>query len=273
MEKIHNIQNDKILNREIVIGVLYKKNMNIYGDIGNVTILKKRLEDRGYKVIIKDIEIGTKEALNADIYFMGGGQDKDMEVVIKDLMEKREEIIKEVEKNKVFLLICGAYQLFGKEFVNGEGKSVKGLNILKITTKAVGDSLSQRNIGNILIEINKDILDDMSDLRGKLIKANTIVGFENHSGQTFFNDSNMQSLGNVIVGFGNNREDKVEGVKFKNVFGTYCHGPVLAKNPHLADYLISLAIKNKYKEIELKDLDDTLEWLAHDSMKARLLSK
>lgn len=259
--------------KTITVAHLYPKEMNIYGDLGNVIALKNRLEQRGYVFNYEVIGLKTKRFKPADIYFMGGGQDNDMFKVCDDLLLNKADFIKqEVETNKVFLLICGAFQLFGKSFIDGVGKSIEGLGILPVETRAPGNSLEDRCLGNLLTEINPDIAAEIRKAYDNSLPSNTIVGFENHSGQTYFTDDTISPLAKVIIGKGNNAEQKIEGARYKNVFASYSHGSLLPKNPHLADLILYIAIKNKYGiDFEFPKLDDKIEWLAHQSIRDRLI--
>ncbi|MEW9094083.1 MAG: type 1 glutamine amidotransferase [Clostridiaceae bacterium] len=232
---------------ELNICHLYPDLLNVYGDIGNVHILKYRGEKRGIKVNIINLSVNEEfKGDDYDIVFFGGGQDYEQSIVSKDLMETKKEAIKEyIEKEKVMLSICGGYQLLGKYYTTVEGEKLDGLDILPIYT----DSGKGRFIGNTVI-INEDF-------------SETYVGFENHSGRTYIGD--LKPLGRVIRGFGNNGEDGFEGCIYKNTFGTYFHGSLLSKNPELADRLLKIALENKYgEEVELSPLDDTLEMKAKD---------
>ena len=176
---------------------------------------------------------------------MGGGSDRSQQLVYKDFLQYKEVFKKLINDNKVVLAVCGGYQLLGAEYLDREGNTLPGLNILDYTSKS---SDKKRIIGNIVIKSNLDI------------QPNTIVGFENHGGRTF---SNYPALGDVLKGYGNNENDKKEGIIYKNYIGTYLHGPVLPKNPHLADYLLLKALQNKYDIDSLEPLDDTIEMKAH----------
>jgi lipid II isoglutaminyl synthase (glutamine-hydrolysing) len=241
---------------------LFPKIMNLYGDMGNIMTLQYRAYARDIE--IEYVEINSLKKVDfskCDIIFFGGGQDNDQLTVYNEFCNYEtgiaglaQTIKEEVEKNKVFLLVCGGYQLFGNYFIDGLGNRIEGLGVVNVNTKALGDGAKERNIGNIVIETVLPI------------KPKTLVGFENHSGQTDIQeDKNFEPLGKVVTGYGNNLHSGFEGVHYKNVFGTYMHGALLPKNPHFADYLLSLALKTKYKkDITLKPLDDELELKAHD---------
>ncbi|KYH34739.1 cobyric acid synthase [Clostridium tepidiprofundi DSM 19306] len=231
---------------ELNICHLYPDLLNVYGDMGNILILKHRAEKRNIKVNIINISINDAfEPEKYDIVFFGGGQDFEQSIVSDDLLKNKASAIKEyIESGKVFLCICGGYQLLGKYYTTPSGEKLKGLGILDIYTEAG----KKRFIGNTII-YNKEF-------------DETYVGFENHSGKTYI--GNLKPLGRVIIGYGNNGEDGYEGCIYKNTFCTYFHGSLLSKNPELADRLLKLALQNKYDEVALSMLDDSLELMAKE---------
>lgn len=245
-------------NLNISIAYLYPQSMNIYGDKGNIITLMKRCKDREINTKISEIEIKDKLELNKyDLFFAGGGQDKSQIAVSKDLQTKKEIIKEEVENKKPFLLICGTYQLFGHFFKTLDNVKIPGISILDIVTFGS----KERKIGNVIAKIQHSNIQSF-------YHSSNLVGFENHSGNTFINknlNTQTKPLAKIISGFGNNGKDKTEGAYYKNCFGTYLHGSLLPKNPHFADFLIQTALENKYQEkIELKTLDDSLEYKAHN---------
>lgn len=229
------------------IAHLYPELLNIYGDMGNIYALKKRCEWRNIEIEIHNINTGCD--INPelfDIYFIGGGQDKQQIDVAKEMQKQKENLKQAAEDNAVMLAICGGYQLLGKYYLPHEGDKLEGIGILNAYTIA-GD---KRFIGNVTVKSN-------------FLSPETIVGFENHSGLTYLEEGTTP-IGTVITGNGNNGKDFTEGARYKNVFGTYLHGSLLPKNPQFTDYLITLALNKKYNcEIELDKLDDTLENIAH----------
>lgn len=237
---------------EINICHLYPDLLNVYGDLGNILILKYRCEQRGIKVNIKNLSLGepfNKE--DYDIVFFGGGQDYEQSIVAKDLSGSKKEALQEyIESGKVLLAICGGYQLLGKYYTTPTGEKLEGLCILDIYTEA-GDN---RFIGNTLIK-NEEFNE-------------TYVGFENHSGRTYI--GNLKPLGKVIKGYGNNGKDGFEGCIYKNTFCSYFHGSLLSKNPELADRLIISALTLKYGPIELSPLEDSYEIAAKEEMVKKL---
>jgi CobQ-like glutamine amidotransferase family enzyme len=225
--------------RSIVIAHLYPREMNIYGDMGNIIALTKRLEWRGYSVEVKSVEIG--EAFNfaqADIIFGGGGQDRGQLLVGEDLLTRGEQLRQLAKDGLPMLLVCGLYQLFGHGFTTASGQEIPGIGVFDAQT--IGTN--RRMIGNVTVET----------------KWGRVVGFENHSGATTL-ASGQAALGKVIKGFGNGSRGKEEGAITGNVIGTYLHGSFLPKNPALADYLIGKVLERKFGVIELAPLDDSLE--------------
>ena len=237
--------------KELKLGYLYPKLLNIYGDYGNVLILKKRCKWRNIELIIDEINIGDRIS-NHDMYFLGGGQDLQQIIVAKELQLYKSFLHEEMNNDAVFLSICGGYQLLGKYYQPYNGQEIEGISLLESYTVAGG----KRFIGNVTTQIHKDIN----------LSVDTLVGFENHSGITYL-EGNTKPISTIITGNGNNGEDKTEGARYKNVFGTYMHGPFLSKNPHFADYLIELSLYKKYGDtIKLKEIDDREEFSAHYSL-------
>lgn len=230
-----------VKQKSITITHLYRREMNIYGDTGNVLALKWRLSQRGYNVIIKEVGVGESIDSNTDIVFAGGGQDSGQYKIADDLMTKHKQLRAMHSDGVVFLAICGMYQLLGHSFKTDMG-SIEGVGIFDMETVAGEDRL----IGNTVIES----------------KWSQLVGFENHSGRTFLGDTN-NTLGIVKKGAGNNDKDYTEGCVSLNAFGTYMHGPALPKNPALADELISRALVRKYgKDVQLGQIDDSYAVMA-----------
>lgn len=245
-----NVQNN---GRELNILHLFPDLLNLYGDKGNIACMENRLKWRGIGANVtsctnKNSEISLKEA---DIVFLGGGSDREQEIVCNLLIEKRDELTEYVENGGVLVAVCGGYQLLGRYYQTVE-KKIEGLGILDIYTEAA----ETRLIGDIVIE---------ADFLKK-----KIVGFENHSGRTYIGDH--KPLGKVLSGYGNNKDGVNEGVIYKNVFATYLHGPLFPKNPELCDYILSCAMRKKYPGFhELEALDDSLENMANEYMVNRIL--
>ncbi|AIS51225.1 CobB/CobQ glutamine amidotransferase [Thermoanaerobacter kivui] len=242
---------------KLVIGHMYPDILNLYGDRGNILALKRRCEWRNIEVEIKPITVDTNTNFaDVDILFLGGGSDREQKMVSDDLTIKKGKNLKTaIEDGLTVLGICGGYQLLGNYYQTAKGDKLKGVGVLDVWTVAG----TKRMIGNVVIEVNINE------------KAFKMVGFENHSGKTYIGKA--KPLGKIIIGSGNNGEDKTEGCVYKNVYGTYLHGPVLPKNPEFADYLILSALKRKYGKIELVPLDDSLEKTAKQSIIKRFIKK
>lgn len=235
---------------KLTIAHLYPKLLNIYGDFGNVLTLKRRCEYRNIECDVVQIGIGDEIISDKyDIYFIGGGQDKQQIDVSNEIQKRKDALTQAANDGKVFLAICGGYQLLGKYYQPHEGEKLMGIGILDAYTVAG----NKRFIGNVTAETD-------------FLEPKTLVGFENHAGLTYLEDGTVP-IAKVVVGNGNNAQDGGEGGRKNNVFGTYLHGSVLPKNPHFADYLIKTALEVKYKkEINLEKLDDTIEMNAHNDL-------
>ncbi len=261
----------------LTITHLYPELMNLYGDIGNIITLKKRANLRNIKIKINKIGLNDKLTTNStDIYFLGGGQDSQQNLIAPDLIKnKKKALLADLNNNAVMLAICGGYQLLGKYYLNGNKEKSKGVGFFPIETIAPGTNVKQRAIGDIITEIiDKKTLEEIKrayqyKIPTKLIKS--LVGFENHSGRTRLLNSKQKHLNKVIYGIGDSEKQGFEGFRKKNVFGTYMHGSFLPKNPHFADLLLYLALKRKYEDNfqKLQQLDDKLEWQAHKFILAR----
>jgi CobQ-like glutamine amidotransferase family enzyme len=232
-------------NDELRITWLYPRLMNIYGDRGNVRTLEQRCAWRGIDVTVARVGIG--DALTAgdtDIYFFGGGQDREQIAVADDLQGPTgEAITRDLAEGAVALTVCGGYHLFGHYYRPYETDDLPGISVFD----AWSDAGPDRFIGNVLSET----------------EWGTLVGFENHSGRTFLGEG-TRPFGRVVVGHGNNGTDGTEGAVTGNAFGCYLHGSLLPKNPAFADHLIGLALKRKYgPDVLLMPLDDALETRAH----------
>lgn len=229
------------------ICILYPDLLNSYGDTGNLAILEHRLQARGIEVVTHQVSLA--EDFDPDLYdivLMGGGQFHEQSIVEKDLHNGKGALLKKyIHNDKVALLVCGAYQLAGEYYVDDKGQKKDGLGILPIHTDVADDRL----IGDIVI---------------KSECGQMYVGFENHLGKTDIGD--LKPFGRVLTGFGNNGIDGLEGCRFKNTIGTYLHGPLLSKNPEVADELIKKALELKGYDTELEPLDDFLELAAKEGV-------
>ena len=241
---------------ELNICHLYPDILNLYGDRGNIITMKRRLEGRGIKVNIDECSIG--QPLNADkydIFFIGGGQDFEQEVLLRDLSSgKAQDIRTAVEEEKTFLAICGGYQMLGEYYKTWDGVQLDFIGAIGVHTIGA----KERMIGNYMFRTTPESGDTV------------VVGFENHSGKTYLSEQ-VAPLGMMLSGNGNNGEDKTEGARYKNVFGTYSHGSLLPKNPVRCDFILQTALHPRYDGAEpLAPLDDTLELNAHRYMQERL---
>ena len=241
---------------ELNICHLYPDILNLYGDRGNIITMKRRLEGRGIKVNIDECSIG--QPLNADkydIFFIGGGQEFEQEVLLRDLSSgKAQDIRTAVEEEKTFLAICGGYQMLGEYYKTWDGVQLDFIGAIGVHTIGA----KERMIGNYMFRTTPESGDTV------------VVGFENHSGKTYLSEQ-VAPLGMMLSGNGNNGEDKTEGARYKNVFGTYSHGSLLPKNPVLCDFILQTALNHRYDGAEpLAPLDDTLELNAHRYMQERL---
>lgn len=236
-------------NKIINILHLYSNDMNIYGDLGNVLTVKKRIEWHGYKANVVNYNPGDKLPSDIDIIIGGGGQDSGQSKIQDDLMTIGPKLKELADKHTPMLVICGLYQLFGKYFKTADGKIINGIGIFDIKTLAK----SERLIGNIIVRSEQ---------------FGDIVGYENHSGQTFLGHQ-VCALGRVRLGAGNNTKDISEGSRYKNVIGSYLHGSLLPKNPKIADFLIEKAIINKFGRFEKNNIDDKYVELARKAAMKR----
>lgn len=240
---------------QLTIAWLYPDLMSTYGDRGNIIVLKKRCEWRDIDVIVEEITLKTpvKKLKECDLVFMGGAQDRQQKLVGEDFISNKGPVIKElVENNVPALFVCAAYQFVGHYYRPYQGDDIPGAGIFDLTTQHPGDQ-AKRLIGNVVATLINPL-----ELKGQ-----TIVGFENHGGRTRLGPK-MKPLAKIISGFGNNGEDGYEGAVYKNSIGSYFHGPLLTKNPHVSDWLIHKALQHKYeKSIILSQLDNALEQQAH----------
>ena len=241
---------------ELNIYHLYPDVLNLYGDRGNVLCMQRRLEWRGMQANIVNVPLGTKlDAKNCDLIFIGGGQDFEQEVLLDDLKgEKTAELKAAIEDGVPVLAICGGYQMLGEYYKTWDGVQLDFIGAIGVHTIGA----KERMIGNYMFRTTPESGDTV------------VVGFENHPGKTYLSEQ-VAPLGMMLSGNGNNGEDKTEGARYKNVFGTYSHGSLLPKNPVLCDFILQTALNHRYDGAEpLAPLDDTLELNAHRYMQERL---
>jgi lipid II isoglutaminyl synthase (glutamine-hydrolysing) len=208
---------------------LYPELMNTYGDRGNVLILADLARRNQVPLEVVHFNQGDSSEIlcNTDIFLMGGAQDRQQAVVMQDFTPDKQLIVTEqLQSGTPALLVCGAYQLFGRQYIAADGSSVPGVGLLPITTVSA-PTIKQRLVGNCIVE---------TALWG------TVIGFENHGGRTVL-DSDATPLGRVIHGFGNTDTDGHEGILWQSVIGTYLHGCVLAKNPRMSEWLLQKALE------------------------------
>ena len=236
---------------KLTIGHLYPELLNLYGDRGNIQCMMKRSLWRGIEA--ETIAFGLEDSIDfskLDIVLLGGGSDREQRIVCSRLRDIRENFHHYVEDGGSVLAVCGGDQLVG-HYYKTEEDTLEGLSLVDLYT----EQGSPRLIDNIVLE-NPDF-------------SLPIVGFENHGGRTYIGDN--KPFGKVVYGHGNNGEDGQEGVLYKNVVGTYLHGPLLPKNPHICDYLISNALERKYGKGALEPLDDTQEIQANQELYKRFV--
>lgn len=237
---------------------LFPDLLNLYGDGGNLKVLLQRCAWRGIPVELNEIHYGDEFDLRgADIVFMGGGPDREQQLASQELLRSKEQLAEYVEKDGVLLAICGGFQILGKNWLMGD-KSIEGLSIIDAETLRAGKGFD-RLIENIAL---------VSPLASR-----PVVGYENHAGRTHLGPG-VDPFGKVIstTGHGNNDEDGVDGVLYKNTIGTYLHGPLLGKNPEIADWLLATALSRKFGEtVVLEPLDDNVELNANEFMASRLI--
>lgn len=205
---------------------LYPRDMNIYGDYGNLLTLLRRAQWHGYQTEVIAYNPGDDFPEHVDMVIGGGGQDSGQDKIQKDLQKIGPKLIKLADSGTPMLVICGLYQLFGKFFKTQEGHVIPGIGLLDIETVAGPERL----IGNIVT---------------KSEQFGDIIGYENHSGQTFLGKE-IEPLGTIVLGAGNNGNDEFEGARHKNVIGSYLHGSLLPKNPAIADWMIEQAATKKH---------------------------
>ncbi len=222
---------------------LYPDRMSIYGDIGNIICLQKRMQWHGLQTEYIANTVNEKLQGKFDLIFMGGGQDRGQIPVGNDLQTKKMLIKDHIESGVPALTVCGGYQLFGKYFLTKDSGKIEGISVFDVVTKAT----EVRMIGNVVC-VNDEF--------------GTIVGFENHSGATTLGED-AQPLARVTQGSGNDGTSGFEGIIYKNAIGTYLHGPLLPKNPMLTDFLITQSIQKIDSNFELKKIDDDIAMQAN----------
>ncbi len=239
------------MSPSIRIAHLYPELLNLYGDSGNIITLQKRCEWRGMRCEVVPVHYGQRPSLDGiDIAFIGGGSDREQRIVCDELRAVGPELRAYVEDGGVLLAVCGGYQLLGHSYAMGE-ETLEGLSLVDMFT----DRGAPRLIGNVMIKTD--------------LFETPVVGYENHGGRTHLGEG-VQPLGRVLHGFGNDGVSGFEGCQWKNVVGTYIHGPLLPKNPDLADWLLARALERQGGSVELVALDDSQEREANAVMARRM---
>ncbi len=244
----------------IRVGHLYSDYLNIYADRGNIAVFARRADWRGHELDVTPLGLGGAVVPGAhDLYYIGGGQDREQLLVAADLLTKAEALREAVEGGAALLAVCGGYQLLGRGYRGFHGEDMPGIGLLPLETVA-GE---RRMIGDVLLECE---LEPGS--------RRTLAGFENHAGRTRL-DPGAEPLGRVVSGFGNDGESGYEGCRAGRVIGTYLHGPLLPRNPWIADWLLSQALAHRTggEPRLLEPLPDRLEQQAHEVSAGRARSR
>jgi lipid II isoglutaminyl synthase (glutamine-hydrolysing) len=238
------------------VGHLYPEYLNIYADRGNIAVLTGRAAQRGFELDVSAIGLGETPRPGAyDLLYVGGGQDREQALIAPDMAAKGPALAEAVAGGAAFLAVCGGYQLLGRYYRDRYGSELPGAGVLPLHTVA-GD---RRMIGDVLLACELE--------PGR---TETLAGFENHAGRTMLEDG-AEALGRVIAGFGNDGASGFEGCRLGRAVGTYLHGPLLPRNPWLADWLLAHAAAHRSggDPPELDALDDSLEAEAHAVSAAR----
>ena len=240
---------------KITVGHLYPDYLNIYADRGNIAVLTERARLRGHELDVRAIGMGDPVPVaEVDLFYVGGGQDREQELVAHDLAAKSAPLRDAVEAGAAFLAVCGGYQLLGQYYVDVAGHELPGIGLLPLHTVA-GE---RRMIGDVLLDCEW--------------AGETLAGFENHAGRTILDDG-AEPLGRIVAGFGNDGRSGYEGCRYLRAYGTYLHGPLLPRNPWLADRLLEEALAHAGVEESLAPLPDELEHEAHAVSAGRARSR
>jgi CobQ-like glutamine amidotransferase family enzyme len=228
---------------KVLVAHLYPDYLNIYADRGNIAVLTQRLAWRGHELEVQGVSIGDPLPRDADLLYIGGGQDREQALVAVDVAARADELHEAVAGGAAALAVCGGYQLLGRFYRDVAGTELPGAGILPLHTVA-GET---RMIGDVLLDCD----------------GQTLAGFENHAGRTVL-DEGAEPLGRVVSGFGNDGRSGYEGCKVGRVVGTYLHGPLLPRNPWFADWLLEQSLSHRAgDEVRLAPLPDELERQAH----------
>ena len=236
--------------KSLVVGHLFPDYLNIYADRGNIAVLAARAAWRGYELEVQALGAGVEIRPGAhDLYYVGGGQDREQALIAPELARLGPALREAFEAGAAFLAVCGGYQLLGRYYRDQSGEELPGVGLLPLYTVAG----TLRMIGDVLLECELE--------PGR---TQTLAGFENHAGRTIL-DAGAKPLGRVVAGFGNDGESGYEGCRVGRAIGTYLHGPLLPRNPWLADWLLAQAIAHRTGELPIfEPLEDQLEAQAHE---------
>jgi CobQ-like glutamine amidotransferase family enzyme len=236
---------------KIRVGHLYPDYLNIYADRGNIAVLTQRAAARGHELEVRALGMHDEvPAGEIDLFYVGGGQDREQALVAHDLAGKADDLRDEVEAGAAFLAVCGGYQLLGRFYRDVAGDEQPGIGLLPLHTVAE----PRRMIGDVLLDCEWS--------------GQTLAGFENHAGRTIL-DEGAEPLGRVVAGFGNDGRSGDEGCRYRRAYGTYLHGPLLPRNPWFADHLLAEALAHAGVATDLEPLADELEHQAHAVSAAR----
>jgi CobQ-like glutamine amidotransferase family enzyme len=243
---------------EIRVAHLYPEYLNIYADRGNIAVLANRAAWRGIELAVEPVSVGEALPPGAhDLIYVGGGQDREQALIAPDLAAKGAAIREAVDGGAAVLAVCGGYQLLGRFYRDRAGVELPGVGLFPLHTVA-GE---RRLIGDCLLEC-----------KFEPGEKRTLAGFENHAGLTRL-EAGAEPLGRVVAGFGNDGASGFEGCRLGTAIGTYLHGPLLPRNPWLADWLLARALEHRGEPFALADLPDTLEREAHLVSAARARSR
>ena len=236
----------------IRVGHLYPDYLNIYADRGNIAVLAQRARARGHELEVEAVSMGDPiPTAGIDLFYIGGGQDREQALVAPDLAAKGSALREAAEAGAAVLAVCGGYQLLGRYYRDVKGAELPGIGLLPLHTVA-GE---RRMIGDVLLDCGW--------------AGRTLAGFENHAGRTYL-DAGAEPLGRVVAGFGNDGESGYEGCRWRGVYGTYLHGPLLPRNPWFADRVLADALAHlSGTVVDLAPLPDELEATAHEISAAR----
>ena len=238
----------------ITVGHLYPDYLNIYADRGNIAVLSVRARRRGIELAVRGIGIDEPTPPDVDLFYIGGGQDREQALVAPDLSSRGPALAEAVAGGVPVLAVCGGYQLLGRSYRDRSGFEQPGAGLFPLETVA-GE---RRMIGDVLIECTLDAGEPQ-----------TVAGFENHAGRTIL-DRGASPFGRVLHGFGNDGRSGFEGCRLGHAVGTYLHGPLLPRNPRLADWLLAKAVEYRTgEEPRFAELGDELEAEAHAVSAAR----